>query len=212
VREVNATNLDDSYLKLIREDLVNTQGLHETASIIARHCAVAIEASRVGVWFLSEDKTSLDCQTLFIRDEDRIENGATLDIGNSYDYFESLSKARIISTDDVSNDNHTLEITRNYLQPNDIQSLLDAAICHLGNTKGVLRIEMTGEKRQWTQEEKMFVASAADLISNRVVVDQLAKSEAKHKALFEATNEVVKPQLTSHQSFRMMDSLRPLRP
>ena len=189
MRNVSGTDLDDCYLKLIREDLVNTQGLHETAAVVARHCAIAIEASRVGVWFLSEDKTSLDCQTLYIRDEDRIENGATLDVGKSSVYFESLSKARIISTDNTRNDKRTLEIALDYLLPDDIQSLLDATICHLGNAQGVLRIEMIGEKRQWSEDEKMFVASAADLISNSLVVDQLAKSEAKHKALFDATNE-----------------------
>jgi len=189
VREASVTDLDERYLKLIREDLVNVQGLHETAAVVARHCALALEASRAGVWFLSEDKTSLDCQTLFISDDDSIENGATLDVGKTPVYFESLCNDRIISTDDAVNDTRTREIALNYLQPHDIRSLLDATINHCGKTQGVLRIEMTGEKRQWSKEERMFVASAADLISHRVVVDQLAKSEAKHKALFEATNE-----------------------
>jgi len=58
-----------------------------------------------------------------------------------------------------------------------------------GNIQGVLCTEMVGQIRQWNSSEQSFVASIADLLSQRIITTELEMSQARYEALHENTNQ-----------------------
>ena len=186
---MNSLGLEDSYLALVKDNRVVDSSLHESASIIARHCALAISASRASVWMSHGDNNVFHCLSLYSADKDTNESGAVLEEKYFPRYFKALAMERVIDAHRAMYDARTSELTESYLKPLDVHSLLDSTIRHRGNVVGVLCIEMVSEERYWTKEEQAFVTSVADFISQRIIADELMRSEETYKALFDHTSE-----------------------
>lgn len=186
---MNKIRLDDSYLELIKDNRVVDSALHEGAALIARHCALVTSVSRASVWMSKGEHGVLHCVSLYDLHSDSYESGAVLEEKVFPRYFNALSTERVIDAHDAMVDERTSELTDSYLKPLNVRSLLDATVRHRGNVIGVLCMEMVGEEREWTKEEQVFVASVADFISQRVILDELVLREETYEALFEHTNE-----------------------
>ena len=186
---MNSLGLEDSYLALVKDNRIVDSSLHESASVISRHCALAISASRASVWMSQGDNNVFHCLSLYSADKDTNESGAVLEEKDFPRYFKSLSTERVIDAHRAHYDVRTSELTESYLKPLNVHSLLDATIRHLGNVVGVLCVEMVSEERKWTKEEQVFVTSVADFISQRIIADELMRREETYKALFDHTNE-----------------------
>lgn len=186
---IKKTKFDNAYLKLIKNHQIYGISLQESASIITRQCAEALKASRASVWLLSENFTQLTCLSLYISDSDEFQSGATICAGAVPNYFRALLNSRVIDAHHAPTDSRTQELASTYLEPLGIKSLLDATLRHEGKVQGVLCAEMIDSQRTWTKDEEIFVASVADLVSQKLIINQLEMSEAKYKALFESANE-----------------------
>lgn len=186
---MNTTSFENAYLALIRDNLIFDCSLGDSASIIAKQCALALSVSRASVWVSWGNESVLHCLSLYSLDLDTNESGAVLKAHSFPRYFAALGNERVIDAVNACEDPRTSELTQSYLRPLDIHSLLDATLRNKGKVEGVLCLEMMGEQRNWTKDEQMFVASVADLFSQRMIVDELARSEKKYKALYEYTSE-----------------------
>ena len=187
----NNTRLDEAYIALVKDSRVyNPESLTECLSYIARMCAEALSVNRASVWLLSTDQSQLECLTLYCTTtNNNIGKYTTIDAVAFPDYFEAVSTHRVIDAHDVYNDSRTRELKDSYLIPLDVRSLLDVALRHQGQWQGILCIEMVGEQRTWTRDEQSFVASVSDLISQRLIVAELARSEANYKSIFNYTSD-----------------------
>ena len=186
---MNSSGLEDSYLALVKDNRIVDSSLHESASVISRHCALAISASRASVWMSQGDNSVFHCLSLYSADKDTNESGAVLEEKYFPRYFKALAVERVIDAHRAMYDSRTSELTESYLKPLDVHSLLDSTIRHRGNVVGVLCIEMVSEERYWSKEEQAFVTSVADFISQRIIADELMRSEETYKALFDHTSE-----------------------
>lgn len=181
--------LDDAYLALIKDNRIYDLTLVESASLIAQQCASALSVKRASIWVSNADKSGMVCLSLYSADSNSYESGALLERKNFPAYFQALANERVIDARDANTDSRTSELSEPYLKPLDVHSLLDATFRHQGTVHGIVCAEALGHPRDWTKEEQMFVASVADLVSQRLVIEELAKSETKYRGLFESTTE-----------------------
>ena len=184
--------LDDAYFKIVQNQQVYQDDLNESVSVILRECARALSVSRASLWLLSEDQLNLECLSLYDSNENEFHSGSIISADSFPKYFDALINSRFIDAHDAFEDPRTNELKPSYLKVLDVRSLLDATIRdlqHKGQIQGVLCTEMVGEKREWTANEKTFVASIADLLSQRLIVSQLEISEARYRALYENVDE-----------------------
>ena len=186
---MNSAKFEDAYLELIKDNRTFDQSLKDSASYIAKQCALTLSVSRASIWLSENDNSSLRCLSLYRADLDSYESGAVISDESYPTYFTALGNARVIDAHNALEDPRTGELSQSYLVPLDIHSMLDATIRHQGKVKGVVCLEMAGHKRNWTIDEQMFVASVADLVSQEMIIDDLALSEGKYKSLFEHTDE-----------------------
>jgi len=157
-----------------------------------------LNIERVSVWYYDELKTSISCFDLFEKSKKTHSKGTILNAKDYPLYFEALEKNRIIDADDANSDPRTKEFSKLYLTPLGITSMLDVAIWIAGKTKGILCFEHVGPARTWTDEEKIFARTLADLISLAIETsekikteEKLRKSEERFRRLSEASFEGV---------------------
>lgn len=181
--------LDEAYLALTKDNRLYDSALAESASFIAEQCAKALSVSRASIWVANEDQSAMECMSLYRLDTSRSESGAVLEESVFPAYFQALTDERVIDAGDAFTDPRTAELAQSYLIPLDVHSLLDATIRHQGKVQGVVCLEMQGSARKWTEEEQMFVASVADLVSQQLIVEELKISEIKYQGLFESTTD-----------------------
>lgn len=101
---------DASYLELISDKRIFDSTLSESASIISRHCAVALSSSRASVWISHEDQSVLHCLTLYRAETGSYDNGAILEEASFPQYYQALSTSRVIDASNTFEDNRTVEL------------------------------------------------------------------------------------------------------
>ena len=152
-------------------------GLAETFREICRIAAEAIAVERVGIWLLVDEGAAIRCACLYERSKDRFSEGAVLRKADFPNYFEHLQIRKTIPAENANLDPRTDELTKVYLEPLGIVSLLDGAILYQENSVGIVCHEHTGPAREWTTEEKDFVGSVADLIAFKIQSAKLAEAQ-----------------------------------
>jgi signal transduction histidine kinase len=151
------------------------------ADVIRRICELAADTlavERVGVWYLSDDRSALRCVNLFERSRRQHSAGATLRVADFPTYFAALDQMTAVPAALAATDPLTAELGDAYFHPLGITSTLDAAILLDGRLSGVVCHEHTGPSREWTNEERDFASSVADLIALKVKSAELSQVRA----------------------------------
>ena len=185
------TNYNHAYLAIAKNPLIYQDSLADSSSVILRETARTLEVTRAGLWLMSDDRSQMTCLSLYDSRTDEFESGAVIDQAQFPAYFDALFNSRVVDAVDTFIDPRTSALTDPYLRILDVQSLLDATIRSAGDggLQGVICAEMVGEKRQWTPDEKMFVASIADLLAQRLIASELAWSAQAYQSIYETTSE-----------------------
>jgi len=139
--------------------------------------AEAIEVERVSIWLLDEDSGTMGCEDLFRRTTQEHSKGAVLKAIDYPAYFKAMWSGRVVDAHDARRDPRTREFTENYLVPNDIVSMLDAAIRVSGKLIGVVCHEQVRDLRRWSAEEIAFAGEVADQVAQAVQNSQRKKSQ-----------------------------------
>lgn len=158
--------------------------------------AQTLNVNRVGVWLYNDDRSLMNCVDLFELDKNSHSVAADLSNSDYPKYFNSLKKNRIIDAHLAHSDPRTRELSKSYLKPLNISSLLDLPIRLKGKMVGIICHEHIGRPREWTLEEQQFAASLADFISlemeiqERIKIEnELHKSEEQIGLLLESSGE-----------------------
>jgi diguanylate cyclase (GGDEF)-like protein/PAS domain S-box-containing protein len=178
-------NLDQVYVELTKDRRIFSSSLEESLSLVVRSCSKSLDVGRVSIWTLDADSDSLHCMILFDRSSNSTETGAVLHARDIPRYFESLRHARIIDADDARTDSRTRELAEDYLIPLDIRSMLDATLRFEGQLRGAICAEAVGVARIWTEKEKNFVTSLAELVDQMILLDRLRERESHYRSLFD---------------------------
>ncbi|MEX0268062.1 PAS domain S-box protein [Leptolyngbyaceae cyanobacterium UHCC 1019] len=165
---------------------------------ITAAAGMTLAVERASIWLYTEVKSSIYCVDLYELWSDRHTAGMEISSSDYPTYFQALEADEIIAATDAKRDLRTQELSRCYLQPNQIASMLDAPIRLGKETIGVLCIERLSVFRPWTVEEQSFVRSLADLISLAYETDQrqqaevaLRQSELKFRSIVENANDII---------------------
>lgn len=165
-REQRRTIIDVSV-----DDDVTSGNLEAGARTVTEAAAETLDVDRVGIWLFEDDNTVLRNVDLYEKSTDTHDSGIELRANEYPAYFDALETHRSLDVTDAQNDPRTAELSEGYLEPLDINSLLDATIRSGGEVVGVVCHERVGESREWTNDERRFAGEIADqtlhLLSNQ---------------------------------------------
>jgi len=138
--------------------------LERTLTRVCEIAAHALGLGRVGVWLAEHHQDRLRC--IALHTEERGSNGLPeLKISTHPGYCLAVLGTRFVACDDATTDARTRELIEDYLRPNGVTSMLDAAIYRDGQVIGVVCHESVGQPRAWKPDEHQFAATVADLVA-----------------------------------------------
>ena len=141
------------------------QGDRENAlKLITEITAKTLDACRVSIWFFENEMNLLKNADLYDAKAGEHSIAGDIPVLSYHKVFSVLDKELVISSNDIESDERFEEFRNNVLGPSGIKSLIDVGIRLSGNLVGIFNCAQTGVKRNWTDDEKAFMAHMADYI------------------------------------------------
>lgn len=185
-------------MELAKSDAFSKGEFEVAIREITESAASTLEVERVSVWLYSEDQSRIKCMDLYEKNQNQHSRDQELLEADFPAYFQTLKEARTISADEAHSDNRTVELSKGYLSPLGINSMLDAPVRMRGKMVGVICHEHIGPARHWSLEEQNFAGSLADLIALALesselkqAQEDLRKSEKYFRSLIENAQDMV---------------------
>lgn len=205
-KKENAAAQNKNHIKKQYETILNLildgrlfQGDFKYISMeITEICAGLLNVERVGIWLHDEKNNLIRCIDQFQKSKKFHCEGDTLNTLEFPKYIEKLKNGNIISAYDVYSDPAVNEIPESYYKKYDIFSMLDAPFWHNEKISGIICLENTNEKRQWTPDEEKFVTMLGTLLSlcfevseRKKAEDSLKTNENQLNALINSTPDII---------------------
>lgn len=152
------------------------------------------DVERVGLWEFNESRTALRLIDMYTSSTDSHSDGVELLAADYPDYFTALEASRSLAVAHAAEDPRTREFRESYLEPHGIVSLLDSSVWTGDTMRGVLCSETVGQVREWTEADRSFSASAADLIAQTYTAIERRNSQQRVKALSQLYRSIVEDQ------------------
>jgi len=134
------------------------------AKTLVKEVTKSISTDRCSIWLYNEDKTSIVCEQLYIKEEDTFYQNIELFKKDFNRYFEHIILNPIIIANDAETHPATKCFAESYLKPLGIKSMLDVPIIYKGNVIGVICIESLSS-REWIKIEVDFAQMLSSLYS-----------------------------------------------
>ena len=150
-------------LNLYQSSFTSFQSIEEVQEEIVKSVALGLMISRVSIWKFEEDV--LQCQKLYLSDDNRFEEQYDLKKSDFPAYYDSLRSGIAIVAENALQNEQTCELKDSYLIPLNIKSILDLPIRENGMLVGVLCCEAIGEPRKWPENDISFARSVTDILS-----------------------------------------------
>lgn len=198
---------EDARLRLARLRATDRESLEKALASVLTIAAVTLDVSRVGLWFFDDDATRgaapeqpksaarLRCNYILDRNDPAAVPGATFPIPDFEAYAEELVSKRIIAVSDV-----TSSVLQGFVPPYyagvDVRATLDAPIYRDGRVVGVVCSEHRSTPRGWTERERAFAISIADIVTQLLMSSALAEANdhlraAEQRLFRELTTEAL---------------------
>ena len=170
IRKNNKGKEQNIYVKKLNNSLINQThnklfydgNTKEGAKILTKEVTESIGADRCSIWLYNKDKTSISCEQLYIKSEEKWYQGIELKKDDFEPYFIALSIDPIIIADDAEIHPATSCFTEGYLKPLGVKSMLDVPIIYRGDVIGVVCIETLSDKN-WKDCEVDFAQLLSSL-------------------------------------------------
>ncbi len=163
----------------------------DPAGAFARACQITartLGAGRVSIWHFVEGRTAIDAAWLFADGAAASPVGLRLERRDYPRYFAAIEAAPSLVAADALHDPRTSEFADGYLRPHGIGAMLDCAIRVGGEVVGVFCVEHLGGPREWTLEERDFVAAVTSFVALSYTLEHQRALEAqlRHSQKMEA--------------------------
>jgi len=140
--------------------------------------AEQLHVSRVSIWMLNNEKSTLSCKALYNQGE--VSNDELILNSTDYPhYFAALDASGGIAINDALTHPDTYEFANQYLKPLGITSLLNTPIRLQGKLAGIICFEHIGPLRDWQVEDEDFARAIADLCAQFIL--EIARRAAEEK-------------------------------
>lgn len=193
--QVAAAELNDAYLVIAQDWSLWEQSLQQALGRITELVSLNLRVDRVSVWLIDRQAISLELMDLYENRRCVHSGGISIYERDYPTYFSTLRHNRIIDAVDAHTDSRTREFSQNYLKPLGIESMLDATLRKASKLAGVLCVEHTGSQRIWSEQERRFILSVADLVSQRLIYEDASQNanyyrelSSIQKAIFDGAN------------------------
>ena len=161
-----------NYIKALNENLIKQSHnslfyegkITEGAKILTKEVVESLGTDRCSIWLYNEEKTSITCEQLYVKEKDEWVQGIELFEKDFKPYFDYLKISPIVIADDANIHPATSCFTENYLKPLGIKSMLDVPIIYMGEIIGVICIESL-TLRKWVRPEINFAQLLSSLYS-----------------------------------------------
>jgi PAS domain S-box-containing protein len=167
------------------------QNFEDKLRTFTREVGNFLQVERTSLWFFDRDNTALRCLNLYVRSSDRHFSGGELPIKEFPRYVSFLTNDGVIAADDARTDIKTGELDREYLLKHGITSMLDTPLRVGDRLRGVLCCEHVGDCRHWTDEDREFVISLADLAALTLATHDVSRTEEMLRALLDSAAQGV---------------------
>ena len=154
--------------------LFYTGNVNEGAKVLTKQVTESTCSDRCSIWLYNEDKTSIICDKLYIRAEDKWYEDIELFKKDFSPYFEALISNPIIVAHNAETHPATSCFTEGYLKPLGVKSMLDVPITFKGETIGVICIESLTQ-RKWIDVEVNFASLLSSLYTFSYSVNETNK-------------------------------------
>gem|GEM_PF-1530836 len=166
------------------------------AADMMREAARALGVERASVWLLENDEQTLSCINLFMLSTGNDHCGLRLGRDQFLGEFEALATSRYMMTSEPLSDPRTSGYAENYIKPNGITAMLDAAIRTSGRVMGVICLEHVNRPHVWEVDEIAFACQLADQLALALLnreraqaLISLRQSEERLRLALEATRD-----------------------
>lgn len=143
---------------------------------LLRLSADTIGVERAGIWLFDEGRRNLHALTIHTRSLPAFGPDEPISMAGRDAYLASLEEHRAVAADDALIDPRTASLGE-YLVKRRISSLLDAGIFRGGHLVGVVCHEHVGAPRAWTDFERSFSSSVADVTA--LLMEELDRGAAE---------------------------------
>ena len=148
---------------LVRRSVDDDEALSRAFLNALKLSAETLNVARVGIWRYEDEGARIRCTMLFDRRTGQAAPGDVIDLLRCPRYADALRTRRVVMASDAREDARTGELTP-YLVRNDIHALLDCPVFEKGNAIGVVCHEHVGAVRGWSDADRNFAATVADML------------------------------------------------
>ena len=163
VADGSRAGFETARLKLARLRLDGEDARQSAMRQLARVSAHALDVERVGVWLFEDAGQRARNLGQYRRSSDAVTSGEALETGAHPGYLAALSERRVLAVADSRNHVVARELAGSAFALIGTTARLDAPIIRAGNVAGVVCYEHVGDARIWSQKDRDFAASTADM-------------------------------------------------
>ena len=164
-------------LAISRSPAIDSGDLRQAMPLITAAARECLGVERAGVWMLDAAREELLCGWLDDGGAPGPGLPAPLRRGTMPRYFAALDEQRQIVQEESGQDAGVADLA-DYLRDTRITALLDAPIRFEGTAVGVLCCEHRGGARDWSEVEKSFASTLADVIGRALGAERRARADA----------------------------------
>jgi PAS domain S-box-containing protein len=163
--------LNDALITQSHNSLFYNGDIKNGAKILTKEVTETMSVDRCSIWLYNEDKTSIKCQQLYVKSDEKFYDNLELFLKEFKPYFISLFTNPVIIANDAETHPATSCFKESYLKPLGIKSMLDVPIYYENDVIGVLCIE-SFTLREWTSLDINFSELLSSLYSFAYSVKQ----------------------------------------
>lgn len=178
-------SLQNAYLALATDWSIWYAELDDALKRVAQTLAGALQVRRASIWLMQDDRAAMRCTILFDSVRQEFVPGIEMPYVDYPSYFQALRSGRLVDAHDAWTDPRTTELAQNYLREAGVGALMDSTLRLAGETVGILSLEHVGGPRLWTDPERRYAVSMADLVSQLLIQDRTRRGEARYRALLD---------------------------
>ena len=149
---------------LARAAKVGSRPIADILGSIAETAARTLQVARVNIWLYDAQRLHVTCIEGFTATTGQHESGEILRVKQYPSYFRALDLLRNVSALQADQDPRTRELDE-YLDRHGISTILDVPMLRGGEVFGVVCHEHVGTPRHFSEAERSFAGSIADLVA-----------------------------------------------
>lgn len=151
--------------KLSKSNTFRSGELLAATEEIIRESAHTLGCERVNTWVLNAEKNKMSSYRAYDSRTDAFTAEGVLTEGNLPHYFHDLLKEEIIISNVAREAPINQELIDIYIDPLGITAMIDVPVRSEGSMVGLVCFEHVKKKHKWTDEERKFTLSIANLLS-----------------------------------------------